>query len=259
MSSIVLERNAEVVLYDEQRMGRYDPDWFDADVWRERGAKVHSTTGRGSVLMLDRGNETWVLRHYHRGGLVANFVYDHYIWLGLHANRAFREWRILAELHAGGFAVPEPLAARVKRAGLLYQADILTRYLPDTRTLSALLRDGQLKDADWQAIGAMVRGFHERGVDHPDLTAHNILLDGAGQSFLVDFDNAKLRPPGAWSERGLARLQRSLCKVALETGTEFDPVAWEVLERSYRSFGREGSVAETRDQRTRAGGDRPAG
>lgn len=226
--------NGEAVLYDAKRMGRYDPAWFDTDIWRERGAAIHRSTGRGAVLMLDRGGETWVLRHYHRGGMVANFVFDHYLWLGLKRNRAFREWQLLAELYGDGLPVPEPLAARVQRMGILYRADLLTRYLPATRSLSAYLDDGGLEPERWQAIGAMVRSFHDRGVDHPDLTAHNILLDDRNRTFLVDFDNARLKPPGDWRERGLARLQRSLRKVALETGTQFDPVAWQQLEDSYR-------------------------
>lgn len=225
---------SEAVLYDARRMGPFDPAWFDAATWRERGAAIHSSTGRGSVLLLEHGAETWVLRHYHRGGVVANFTFDHYLWLGLQRNRAFREWRVLAELYAGGLPVPEPLAARVTRSGILYQADLLTRYLPGTRSLSAYLDEGDLESSRWRTIGAMLRSFHDRGVDHPDLTAHNILLDGQGRTFLVDFDNALLKSPGDWRERGLARLQRSLRKVALETGTEFDPNAWRELEDSYR-------------------------
>ena len=79
----------------------------------------------------------------------------------------------------------------------------------------------------------MIRAVHDRGVDHPDLTAHNVLLDGAGNPFLVDFDNAQRKPPGAWQRAGLERFNRSLRKVALETGTEFDADAWEELQAGY--------------------------
>jgi hypothetical protein len=51
--------------------------------------------------------------------------------------------------------------------------------------------------------------------------------------FLVDFDNARLRLPGPWSRLGVARFERSLRKVALETGTEFDAHAWELVRRGY--------------------------
>jgi 3-deoxy-D-manno-octulosonic acid kinase len=175
-----------------------------------------------------------VLRHYNRGGLIARFVQDHYLWTGLERTRAFREWRLLARLRAFGLPVPRPIAARVARSGLLYRADIATEFLIGTRPLSAILHEGAGIDL-WPEIGAMIRAFHDCGVDHPDLTAHNILLTPAGKVFLVDFDNATVRPQGPWREAGLARLERSLRKVALETGVAFDPEGWRRLEEAYRA------------------------
>jgi hypothetical protein len=49
----------------------------------------------------------------------------------------------------------------------------------------------------------------------------------------VDFDNAAIRDPGAWQEPRLQRLQRSLRKVALETGTQFEERAWQLLREGY--------------------------
>jgi len=231
----------EFVLYDRDRLGAYRADWFDAQRWQARGSVVHSTKGRGAVLKREVESELWVLRHYHRGGLVSRLIYDHYIWLGAENSRAFTEWRLLHDLHRRAFPVPEPMAARVVRHGPFYRADIALAYLPDTRTLSSFLAEGALSDAVWDAIGAMVRRFHDDGIDHPDLTAHNILLGAAGALHLVDFDNARRRPPGAWTVRGMARLQRSLRKVALETGTSFDERAWAQLLRGYENAGRLGS------------------
>jgi 3-deoxy-D-manno-octulosonic acid kinase len=185
------------------------------------------------VLLLKRPEETWVLRHYHRGGFVAKVVYDHYLWTGRDRNRAFREWRLLAHLHGLGLPVPRPIAARAVREGPLYQADIVTRLIPNTRPLSSALRAGEVTDEHWTRIGAMLRDFHRHGVDHPDLTAHNVLLGPEPDVFLVDFDNARLRPPGPWSQAGVARFERSLRKVALETGLEFDARAWELVGRAY--------------------------
>lgn len=222
-----------VVIYDAERFSDCDPRWFDADYYRANGAVLHSTTGRGGVLLLERPDETWVLRHYHRGGFVAKLVYDHYLWTGRKRNRAFREWRLLAHLHALGLPAPRPIAARVVRAGPLYQADIVTRLIPDTRPLSSVIRAGTVADEQWLSIGAMLRAFHRAGVDHPDLTAHNVLLGALPTVFLVDFDNARLRLPGPWSRMGLARFERSLRKVALETGTEFDAHAWHLVRSAY--------------------------
>jgi 3-deoxy-D-manno-octulosonic acid kinase len=208
---------------------------FDGDFVQRESRPLDERTGRGAVRVIDRGGEKWVLRHYHRGGAVARLVEDHYLWTGLDRARSFREWRLLAWLAGLGLPAPRPVAARVLRRGLAYQADIVTRYLPDTRPLSAFLDDGRPLDGLWRDIGRMVRAFHDQGVHHPDLTAHNILLDSSGRTFLVDFDNARLKPPGAWREAGIARLERSLRKVALETGSEFDQQGWRLLETGYRS------------------------
>jgi 3-deoxy-D-manno-octulosonic acid kinase len=220
-------------IYDGSRYAEFDARWFDHSHYRDQGAVLHSTTGRGGVLLLDVGAETWVLRHYHRGGLVARFVYDHYLWTGPERARPIREWRLLAHLHERGLPVPRPIAARAVRYGPIYRADIVTSFIPGVRPLSAFLREGEVADETWIRIGEMLRRFHGHGVDHPDLTAHNILLGAGNAVFLVDFDNARMRPPGAWEQAGIERLQRSLRKVALETGTSFDERAWRLARSSY--------------------------
>ena len=124
-------------------------------------------------------------------------------------------------------------AAHVYRTGAIYTADIITSYLPNTRKLSWFIAQGQVPTQCWHKIGRVVRSVHDRGVDHPDVTAHNILVDDRGDVFLVDFDNARSKPAGDWQRLGLERLQRSLRKVALETGTAFDPEAWGELKAGY--------------------------
>lgn len=208
-------------------------DWFDPAKWRRAGAVAIETSGRGEVLIVAHGEESWVLRHYRRGGLVARFIDDHYLWTGAERTRAFREWRLLRKLRAAGLPVPNPVAAHVYRTGAIYTADIITAYLRDTRKLSWYISQGRAPEDCWRRVGAMIRAVHDHGVDHPDLTAHNVLLDDAGNTFLVDFDNAHVKPPGEWRRLGIERFNRSLRKVALETGTEFDAAAWRELEAGY--------------------------
>jgi 3-deoxy-D-manno-octulosonic acid kinase len=231
--SKTLSDGPHIMLVGAERPETPRADWFDPVEWRRAGAVAIETSGRGEVLIVEHGDESWVLRHYRRGGLVARFVDDHYLWLGAERTRAFREWRLLRALHAAGLPVPNPVAAHVYRTGVIYTADIITEYLPDTRKLSWFIAQGRAPAACWRRIGAMIRAVHDHGVDHPDLTAHNILLDGAGNAFLVDFDNAEFKSPGAWQRIGMERFNRSLRKVALETGTEFDSVAWQELEAGY--------------------------
>jgi 3-deoxy-D-manno-octulosonic acid kinase len=233
-------RGNTITIHDPARSPDFSERWFDRDWWTAQGARSHSITGRAGVLMLDRGEETWVYRHYHRGGLVSHLSYDQYVWTGVERSRPVREWRLLEALSTQSLPAPRPVAARAVRTGPIYRADILTVLLPDTVPLSSLL--GEVwDDADlWAAIGAMVAGFHRAGCDHPDLTAHNILVDSQRRPYLVDFDNARFRSAGAWMQAGIARLKRSLNKVSHETGTQFSEPAWQQLVAAYtasqRSF-----------------------
>lgn len=211
-------------------------DSFSSATWESSGAKRHTSTGRTPVLIADHGSESWVMRHYSRGGLVARFVYDHYVWLGVERTRAFREFRLLHQMTEWQLPVPYPVAARVSQAGLIYQADIITRFIPETQALSAYLRHEGVGENVWRRIGQVVAELHSFGVDHPDLTAHNILVDASDGVHIVDFDNAVIRSPGAWRENAIARLERSLRKVAMETGTDFSDVAWQWVLSSYAGY-----------------------
>lgn len=222
-----------VTIHDPERDPDFDPCWLDRDWWEAEGARTHGTTGRAGVLMLDRAAETWVYRHYHRGGFVARLVYDQYVRAGIERSRPVREWRLLKRLDALGLPSPRPIAARAVLTGAIYRADIVTVLLPGTAPLSSMLGDVWDDASLWRAIGSMVAAFHYAGCDHPDLTAHNILIDGRRKPWLVDFDNARLRPAGAWMQAGVARLERSLKKVSLETGTTFDAAAWSALLAGY--------------------------
>ena len=64
--------------------------WFDADEWRRGGAVAIETSGRGEVLIVPHGNDTWVLRHYRRGGFVSRFGHDFSSFWGCSRKR-FRE------------------------------------------------------------------------------------------------------------------------------------------------------------------------
>jgi 3-deoxy-D-manno-octulosonic acid kinase len=224
-----------VTIHDPARYPDFDPLWFDRDWWLGLGARSHGITGRAGVLMLDRGDETWVYRHYHRGGLVARLVYDEYLWTGAERSRPVREWRVLETLAEHALPSPRPIAARAVRSGPIYRADILTVLLPDTVPLSSRLAEVWDDDRLWPAIGRMVARFHAAGCDHPDLTAHNILIDSAREPWLVDFDNARLKPAGAWRHAGVERLKRSLNKVSLEIGTPFSEPAWQRLLAAYEA------------------------
>ena len=227
-------RENSVVLYDARRLEQVSDDWFQESYWRSTGSVFGEASGRGSVVFVRHGDDAWVLRHYHRGGFVGRFIRDLYLWCGVEQTRAFREWRLLSELRERDLPVPPPIAARIRRHGLGYTADIITEYIDNTKSLESILNDGEAVLEQWELIGRTLRRFHDYGVDHTDLNARNILIDDRRRVFLVDFDKGKLRGSGSWREDNLRRLQRSLRKVALETGSAFDSSGWRALEQGYQ-------------------------
>lgn len=188
---------------------------FEAAYWRARHLVVGEAPGRGSSLFLQaRDDEQWVLRPYQRGGLIAKLSQQRYIWLGVERTRAFREVRLTAALYEQGLPVPRPVACCVTRFGLTYEAALLTVRIPGARALASLLTNGEADDLLLKRVGAMIKRFHQAGLDHVDLNARNILVDEAGKPWLIDLDRCRLRPPGKWQASNLQRLERSVVKFA---------------------------------------------
>jgi 3-deoxy-D-manno-octulosonic acid kinase len=109
--------------------------------------------------------------------------------------------------------VPLPVAAGYQRGLCTYVAELITERLIGAASLTEMLRAQRMDEARWVAIGRCLRRFHDAGVQHADLTANNIMLGPAGEVWVLDFDRGRLRAPGAWRQRVLDRLARSLAKV----------------------------------------------
>jgi 3-deoxy-D-manno-octulosonic acid kinase len=206
------------ILYDPSRIELPFPVDFEPDALARAGrVRAATTGGRGSAWFVAArgGGGEWVLRHCRRGGFVARFVHDAYFWSGEDAVRSFRELRLLEALERMGLPAPAPVAARYARRGLVYRADLITVAIPGVQPLSARMGPDLPLDR-WHAVGACLRRFHDAGVFHADLNAHNLLLDAAGTVWLVDFDRGELRPgrDSGWRQANLARLERSLQKVS---------------------------------------------
>jgi 3-deoxy-D-manno-octulosonic acid kinase len=80
--------------------------------------------------------------------------------------------------------------------------------------VSAALAAGPLAEDTWRRVGSAIARLHAAGVDHADLNAHNVLLNGAGAVSVVDLDRGRVRRAGAWAGRNLRRLHRSLVKIS---------------------------------------------
>ena len=185
--------------------------------------------GRQAAWFIDGDFGQAVLRRYHRGGLMAKVSTDRYIWTGEESTRSYSEFNLLCFMHASGLPVPRPLAAAYWRDGLTYKAAILVERIPDVRPLAHALEGGHVQ------VAAAIYAMHDAGVWHADLNAYNILIDGNGKVWLIDFDKGSRQVLSQERRRAnLLRLRRSLIKVAKEPGL----VWWNALQLAYAQLGK---------------------
>jgi 3-deoxy-D-manno-octulosonic acid kinase len=210
------------MLYDASRAGNLSTETFDPVLLARRGQIVGEARGRGTAWFLSVQNHDWVLRHYRRGGLISGLSRDRYWWRGEEGTRSFAEWQLTYQLHRAGLPVPAPIAARYRKHGFGYRGDIITERLADVWSLAQALDAAPLSLLTWIAIGRCLRRFHELGVCHADLNAHNVLIgrdvnshseESPERVYLIDFDRGSLRKPGFWQDANLVRLRRSLEKI----------------------------------------------
>jgi 3-deoxy-D-manno-octulosonic acid kinase len=233
----ILDFPGGAMLYDSSRASNAAPGWLDADWWAQRGAVSAAPEGRGSASLIEADGRSLVLRHYRRGGFAARLVADRYWWRGQEQTRPFVEWHLLYHMCRAGLPVPVPVAAGYRRYGLSYSADLLVQRIAGTRSLAAAMRLAPVPFGSWMAIGRWLRHFHERGICHADLNAHNILLGPEEDAvWFIDFDRGSVRSPGWWCDANLVRLRRSLEKISAAAGAErFAAADWQLLLDGYFS------------------------
>jgi 3-deoxy-D-manno-octulosonic acid kinase len=199
----------------------FNPEMLDSAYWQRQDAVTGSAQGRGTTWFveydaLDKSSQQkqqWVLRHYFRGGLIGKIIHDKYLFLGQNNTRAAQEYRLLNTLQRLELPAPKPIAYRVKRKGLFYQADLLSSRIEQAQDLVALLSIKALPINVWLEVGRVIHRFHKAGIYHHDLNAHNILLDENKKVWLIDFDQGEQRPKSTkWQHSNMKRLLRSFKK-----------------------------------------------
>lgn len=231
-----IELGGQHILYDAVRQSNINENWFEPEYWQARQSVTGTAQGRASTVFFEYQSWEYVLRHYRRGGLIAGFILDRYMWTGLHRTRAWQEWHLLAQMKQLGLPVPVPVAFRVQRTGLCYRADLIMEKIVNASSLADSLSQAPVPDKLWRQIGSVIKQFHSAGVDHKDLNAHNILLQDE-QIYLIDFDRGQIRAGKKhWQQRNLKRLLRSLKKLKSNRETFcFMPENWQALLSGYSS------------------------
>lgn len=216
--------------FDESCFSDFTPDCFQDSWWREHGQLLGHSRGRGMTWFVqESGKPALVLRHYWRGGLIGRLLSDRFMFLGVSRSRAMAEFALLRVLREKGLPVPKPAAARCHRLGLFTRADILIELIPDAQDLVRLLTERYLSADEWQKVGQVICQLHQAGVYHSDLNSHNLLLDSAGEVWVIDFDKCGLRSGNSWKREMLERLHRSLRK---EAG-QISPFYWQEADWEY--------------------------
>ena len=220
------------IVYDEQLAGSPALEWFGEAHWQAADRLVGEAPGRGRTLFVQADERQWALRHYYRGGIVAQLSSDRYWWAGESRVRSIAEWTMLDELFRLGLPVPRPVAAAYQRYGLWYRADIITTRI-DAIQLQEKMLAGGIEQSVWHEVGRTIRDFHKHGVCHADLTIRNVLVGAGGAIHVLDFDRARIRRSGGWRQANLDRLLRSIRKFGEQTGVVATDDDWQALLSGY--------------------------
>lgn len=215
--SIVENKNSnEFIIYDTDVFENIEDVSFSVKTWAARSSIIGFAEGRGTTFFVEHQGRELVLRHYKRGGKIAEYVEDKYLWLGLAATRAWREFKLLEYMYNCSLPVPRPIAANVIKQGLFYKADLITQRIRHSHLLLNELENNTFEQGHWVAMGGMVRRFHDKGIHHVDLNVRNILLDEGGRFYLIDFDKCRQRRQAkGWQQANISRLKRSIKKSAM--------------------------------------------
>lgn len=200
------------IWFDRDYWEQCPDEFFSSFYWKQQHAVLGKAKGRGQALFFQYQDESYVLRHYHRGGMVGKLNRDRFFYLGKRLSRCRQEFMLLCDIARLGLPGPIPVAARIVRDGLFYRADLITKRIPKASDLSELLVKQRLSVDVWLEVGRVIRRFHDAGIDHSDLNIHNIMLDQQGQVWIIDLDKSHRRSKGKWQQANLDRLLRSLNK-----------------------------------------------
>ena len=193
--------------------------------------------GRARVPVVSTPRGRWVVRRYHRGGMVAGpLLRDRHLRLG--PTRPLLEASASAAALRRGIATPRVMAGAVYPNGPFYRADLITEYVTNGGDLAHVLFRSERTPTERTQIlhdvGALIARAAAAGIEHADLNAKNVLLDstpGGTSALLLDLDRCRVLPAGVAGNPipMLERLERSLRKLGERTGRGLGVSEWASL------------------------------
>ena len=130
-----------------------------------------------------------VVKHYRRGGVLAQFNQTRYLrWS---KPRCQLEFEQMAAARRLGISAPEPIAF-AWRGNLTYRAWLVTRQIRDHQTLAQVSTlSPERIPVVMPALKIQFARLSDHALWHVDLHPGNVLVDGSDRLYLVDFDKAR--------------------------------------------------------------------
>lgn len=188
--------------------------------YAEHAADARPLAGRGVAYAVGLPGDAAtrvVVRRSRHGGLLAALTGDRFTA----PTRAPYELDTALRLTALGVRTPEVVAFATYPAGAFRRADVVTREIPGSADLAAVLAEPMSEDrrrAVLTAVAQLVADLTVAGARHPDLNVKNILVQrsatGELVAYVLDVDRIWFDRPGSArvTERNIARLSRSARK-----------------------------------------------
>jgi hypothetical protein len=195
------------------------------------GGDVHPGGRGGARRIVLPGGKAVFCRRYLHGGLLRGVLRDLFL---VRPERPLRELVVCETARAAGCSVPAVLACGIEDIGPWYRGWIVTEEVEGARPLIEALADADAaaRTKILESVKRVIEELHDAGIQHVDLTGHNVLWRPGARPVVIDFDRARLGQPVAYPtrRRAFARLRRSLAKLCPRHGIALGPVDWATLE-----------------------------
>jgi 3-deoxy-D-manno-octulosonic acid kinase len=178
-----------------------------------RAEKAFVLGGRTAIALCEvDGIGSVVIKSYARGGWIRYLIKQRYLKLG--KTRAQIEFELLQVVRNLGINAPEPVAY-AHRGCIFYRAWLVSRAIKHPLSLALLsLKDEKKTRQAMESVIGQISLLIQNGILHVDLHPGNIVVDGAGQIFIVDFDKGQIHHGSREKLRNryLTRWQRAVTK-----------------------------------------------
>ncbi|NVK72118.1 MAG: 3-deoxy-D-manno-octulosonic acid kinase [Oceanospirillaceae bacterium] len=210
--------------------------WFDPSFWQSQHALTGTGNGRGAVWFINSEFGQFVIRRYRRGGFIAKFNKNRFLFVDCKKTRPWLELNLLEKMNELFLPVPKPIGGLFTVQFGFYQASLLTETIPNARDLFDIIKENQSKDVDWSNIGRVIKQFHNNGIYHSDLNCHNIMIDNQQKIWVIDFDKCEQRSPNKdWMQSNINRLKRSIDKESNKHANFYvSEEQWQTFLEGYR-------------------------